>query len=193
MLICLLPVVGVAAADLDALERFVAAGFGCATRRLAPLAPPPEAPDPHRGQYDATALLRAALPLCPPDATRLLVVTEHDIFIPMLTFIFGQAQVNGPGAILSLARLRQEFYGLPSLRELFLERAQKEIVHELGHTFGLVHCADRTCAMSLSINVTNIDVKRGELCAACADTLAGRLRRLGAGAAGDGAGGKTGE
>lgn len=193
MLICLLPVVGVAAADLDAMERFVADYYGCETRRLPPLAAPPEAHDAHRGQHDATTLLRAALPLCPRDATRVLVVTEYDIFIPMLTFIFGQAQVNGPAAILSLARLRQEFYGLPALRELFLERALKEIVHELGHTFGLVHCADRTCAMSLSINVTNIDVKRSELCAACADTLTGRLRAMRAEAAGDGAGGKTGE
>lgn len=193
MLICLLPVAGVAAADLEVMERFVADYYGCETRQLPPLAAPPDAHDAHRGQHDATVLLRAALPLCPPDATRVLVVTEHDIFIPMLTFIFGQAQVNGPAAILSLARLRQEFYGLPALRELFLERALKEIVHELGHTFGLVHCADRTCAMSLSINVTNIDVKRGELCAVCADTLTARLRALRAEAAGDGAGGKTGE
>lgn len=193
MLICLLPVVGVAAADLDAMERFVAESFGCETRRLPPLAAPTEAHDAHRGQHDATMLLRAALPLCPPDATRLLVVTEHDIFIPMLTFIFGQAQVNGPAAIISLARLRQEFYGLTALRELFLERARKEIVHELGHTFRLVHCADRTCAMSLSINVTNIDVKRDELCAACADMLTEKLRALRRGTAGDAAGGKTGE
>ena len=187
MLICLLPVAGVAAADLDAMERFVGSYFDCETRRLAPLPVPADAFDAHRDQHDATVLLRAALPLCPPGALRMLVVTEHDIFIPMLTFIFGQAQVNGPAAILSLARLRQEYYGLPPRRELFIERVLKEILHELGHTFGLVHCADRQCAMSLSINVTNIDVKRGELCAGCAGRLAQGLRALRTGtAAGDG-------
>jgi archaemetzincin len=175
MLICLLPVAGVADGDLDAIEAFVAAYFACETRRLPPLETPAGAWDAKREQHDATALMRAALPLLPPGATRLLVVTGHDIYIPMLTFIFGQAQVNGPAAILSLARLRQEFHGLPADRELYVERVLKEVLHELGHTFGLVHCANRACTMSLSINVTNIDVKRGELCDACADELARRL------------------
>lgn len=175
MLICLLPVAGVAGADLDVIEVFVAARFECGTRRLEPMTAPHGAHDVKRNQHDATAIMRAALPLCPPDATRLLVVTEHDIYIPMLTFIFGQAQVNGPAAVLSLARLRQEFHGLPAQPGLFVERVLKEVLHELGHTFGLVHCGDRRCAMALSINVTNIDMKRGELCETCAEDLAGRL------------------
>jgi len=184
VLACLLPVAGVAAADLDVMERFVAAYFGCETRRLEPVAVPPDAYDAKRDQYDATAILRAALPHCPPEATRLLVVTEHDLFIPMLTFIFGQAQVNGLAALLSLARLRQEYYGLAPRRELFMERVLKEVLHEMGHTFGLVHCQDRQCAMALSINVTNIDVKRGELCAACARILEDRRRAVDQGPAG---------
>ena len=181
MLACVLPVAGVAEADLDAIERFVAVYFDCETRRLAPLATPPDAYDAKRDQYDATVILRAALAQSPPGATRLLVVTEHDIFIPMLTFIFGQAQVNGLAALLSLARLRQEYYGLPARRELFIERVLKEVLHEMGHTFGLVHCQDRQCAMALSINVTNIDVKRGELCGSCARTLDERRRAVGQG------------
>lgn len=178
MLICLLPSEGVAAADLDAMEMFLGAYFACETCRLVPFAVPAEAYDPRRGQHDATAVLQAALPLCPPGAARLLVVTEMDIFIPMLTFIFGQAQVNGRAALLSLARLRQEFYGMPARRDLFVERVLKEILHELGHTFGLVHCHDRLCVMALSINVTNIDVKRGDLCGDCARKLAERLQAL---------------
>lgn len=178
MLIGLLPTEGVAAADLDAMEMFLGAYFDCEIRRLPPFAVPAPAYDPRRDQYDATTVLQAALPLCPPGAERLLVVTEFDIFIPMLTFIFGQAQVDGKAALLSLARLRQEFYGLHARRDLFVERILKELLHELGHTFGLVHCRDRLCVMALSINVTNIDVKRGELCADCARKLAERLRAL---------------
>ena len=179
MLIGLLPVEGVADADQDALASFAAAHCDCATRRLPELAMPAGAFDTRRGQYDATALLKAALAARPAEADRLLVVTEQDIFIPMLTFIFGQAQVDGPVALVSLARLRQEFYGMAARRDLMLERARKEIVHELGHTFGLVHCADRQCAMALSINVTNIDIKRDSLCGGCARNLAGRLEALG--------------
>lgn len=178
MLIGLLPVEGVVSADMDALESFVARHYECAVRRLPNLAMPANGYDTHRSQYDATALLKAALAAKPVDTDRLLVVTDKDIFIPMLTFIFGQAQVDGPAALLSLARLKQEFYGMPARHELMLERARKEIVHELGHTFGLVHCADKQCAMALSINVTNIDIKRDALCGACARNLAERLEAL---------------
>ncbi len=178
MLIGVLPVEGAAAADIDALEAFVGRHYACATRRLPPLAMPPDAYDEHRSQHDATTLLKAALAVRTADLDRLLVVTDRDIFIPMLTFIFGQAQVDGPAALLSLARLRQEFYGMPARHELMLERARKEIVHELGHTFGLVHCADKQCAMALSINVTNIDIKRDALCGACARNLADRLEAM---------------
>lgn len=175
---CLLPVAGLADEVLDWLEPVVARTYGFTTRRLAPLPLPDDAHDEGRGQYDATVLLRAGLSAAPPGVARLIVVTEFDIFVPMLTFIFGQAQVNGPGAILSLARLRQEFYGLPPRRDLLVERAVKETMHELGHTFGLVHCRDLSCAMALSINVTNIDIKRGEYCQACAANLADRLQQL---------------
>ena len=71
-------------------------------------------------------------------------------------------------AVVSLARLRQEFYRLPADREIFLERAVKEALHESGHMFGLVHCADRTCAMSLSTGVRQIDGKSASFCGPCA-------------------------
>lgn len=175
---CLLPVDGLAEEALDWLEPLIARAYGFTTRRLPPLPLPEGALDAGREQYDATVLLRAGLLAAPAEATRLLVVTDHDIFVPMLTFIFGQAQVNGPGAILSLARLRQEFYHLPPRRDLLVERALKETLHELGHTFGLVHCRDLSCAMALSINVTNIDVKGAAYCRACAANLADRLESL---------------
>ena len=56
---------------------------------------------------------------CPRDAAKLLAVTERDLFVPVLTFVFGQAQLGGRVAVISLARLRQEFYGLAPNREVF--------------------------------------------------------------------------
>lgn len=144
--------------------------FGIAVREME-LGPVDFAYDRERGQYASTAVLEMLTRVCPPDAVKLLAVTGQDLYIPVLTFVFGQAQLNGQLAVISLARLRQEFYGLAPNREIFLERASKEALHEMGHTFGLVHCGDRNCAMSLSTNVRQIDLKRSEFCEPCGARL----------------------
>jgi archaemetzincin len=129
--------------------------------------------DAGRGQYGSIAVLEALERSAPPDALKLLAVTERDLFIPVLTFVFGQAQLGGRSGVVSLARLRQEFYGLPPNREVLLERAVKEALHEAGHLFGLVHCAQPGCAMSLATNVRQIDGKQAAFCARCAARLRG--------------------
>lgn len=123
--------------------------------------------DAGRAQYASIPVLESVLARCPEDAAKVLAVTTRDLFIPVLTFVFGHAQLGGRAAVVSLARLHQEFYRLPPDREIFLERAVKEALHESGHLFGLVHCADRTCAMSLSTGVRQIDGKGAAFCAPC--------------------------
>jgi archaemetzincin len=93
---------------------------------------------------------------------RLLGVTDVDLFIPVLTFVFGEAQLGGRAAIVSLARLT-EAADPAKLAARFV----KEAVHELGHTFGLVHCASAACVMSRSPGLTAVDLKRDRLCADC--------------------------
>jgi archaemetzincin len=124
-----------------------------------------------RGQYASIPVLEMLVRLCPDDAWKLLAVTTRDLFIPVLTFVFGQAQLGGRVGVVSLARLRQEFYGLPGDRDVFLERAVKESLHETGHLFGLVHCADHACAMSLSTGVRQIDMKKPSFCGPCRSRL----------------------
>ena len=128
--------------------------------------------EPGRRQYSSMAVPEMALRLIPDDAAKLLAVTDRDLFVPVLTFLFGQAQLGGRVGVLSLARLRQEFYGFPSNPELFAERAAKEALHESGHMFGLVHCSDRSCAMSLATNIRQIDMKQAAFCAPCRARLA---------------------
>jgi archaemetzincin len=123
--------------------------------------------DAGRRQYGSIAVLEMLVRLCPDDAGKLLAVTGRDLFVPVLTFVFGQAQLGGRVGVVSLARLRQEFYGLEPNREVLVERAAKEALHETGHLFGLVHCADRNCAMSLATNVRQIDGKQAAFCAPC--------------------------
>src|SRR5262249_45197761 len=103
---------------------------------------------------------------CDPDA-RILGVTSCDLFVPVLTFVFGEAQLDGNCATVSFARLKEEAYGLPPREGLLRERLLKEAVHELGHTFGLRHCADGRCVMTSSHAVERLDVKSAEFCAGC--------------------------
>ncbi len=159
---------------LEAVRDRVAAEFGMPVRELA-LPSIDFTFDAARRQYGSAAVLEMLVRICPPDATKLLALTGRDLFIPVLTFVYGHAQLRGRVAVISLARLRQEFYGLPPNPQVFLDRAHKEALHETGHTFGLVHCADHQCAMALATNIAQIDRKRDAYCAACASRL-GRLQ-----------------
>src|SRR5437016_3315020 len=94
--------------------------------------------DPRRNQFHSTAILQALQPLA--NGRRILAVTSLDLFVPVLTFVFGEAQLAGNCAVVSLHRLREAVYGLPPNPTLLAERLLKEAVHELGHTFGLRHC-----------------------------------------------------
>lgn len=132
--------------------------------------------DAHRGQCYSTEILKGLVPMARP-GTRLLGVTSLDLFVPIFTFVFGEAQLEGNCAVVSLHRLRERFYGLPERPELTRERLVKEAVHELGHTFGLRHCADWNCAMASSHGIELLDVKGAEFCASCRKVVAGGLAR----------------
>ena len=122
--------------------------------------------DAGRGQYHSTAIIQRLERAADPDA-RVLGVTACDLYVPVLTFVFGEAQLDGACAVVSTARLKEEFYGLPPRDELTRERLVKEAAHEIGHTFGLRHCPDWRCVMSSSHGVERLDVKGAEFCVAC--------------------------
>jgi archaemetzincin len=124
-----------------------------------------------RRQYHSTEILKKILTRPASEAWKVLGVTENDLYIPVLTFVFGEAQLSDSGAVVSAHRLRQEFYGMPTNPELLHERLLKEALHELGHTYGLRHCPDYNCVMSSSNGVERIDLKSAEFCSACAHAL----------------------
>jgi archaemetzincin len=149
--------------------------FPFPVRRLPPLEPPANAYDALRRQHQSVEIMKALARAVPPGAARVLGLTEFDLAIPLLTFLFGQAQLDGPVALVSLCRLRQEFYRLPPDPDLLRERLAKEILHELGHSFGLTHCARAECSMSLSTHIEMVDTKRAGWCEACGSRLARRF------------------
>jgi archaemetzincin len=164
-------------AALAQVRAHLEAEFFVPVRELA-LPPLDFAFDANRAQYASIAVLEMLARLCPADASKLVAVTGRDLFIPVLTFVFGQAQLGGRVAVVSLARLRQEFYGLEPDAEVLRGRAAREALHETGHAFGLVHCLDRDCAMALVTGVRQIDWRRNAFCPACA-ALVRRIRGRG--------------
>jgi archaemetzincin len=94
-----------------------------------------------------------------------------DLYIPILTFIFGQAFLNGRSGIASIFRLSNERYGVKKDDKILQERFSKEVIHELGHMFGLIHCSDPYCVMRSSTYVEDIDQKGGEFCSNCRNSL----------------------
>lgn len=127
--------------------------------------------NPLRRQYHSTEILKRILQQPPSDSWKVLGVTEMDLYIPVLTFVFGEAQIADGGAVVSSHRLRQEFYGMPPDPELLHQRLLKEALHELGHTYGLRHCQDYTCVMSSSNGVERIDLKGAEFCSTCSQNI----------------------
>ncbi len=141
--------------------------FGVEVKQKEFIEIPDEAYDRKRMQYSSIHILRMLHKSAPKEAFRILALIDKDLFIPVLSFVYGHAQFEGKVGIVSLARLRQEFYGFPEDRELLTTRTLKEVVHETGHMFGLTHCNDITCAMTLSTNIRSLDRKGVALCKSC--------------------------
>ena len=163
---------------LSAVSRSVEETFGFEVAARAPLPVPEHALDEARGQYFSTAILRSLTPFIPPDASRILAITDADLFVPQLNFVFGEAAIDGRVCIISLHRLKPEFYGRPPDERLFTERAIKEAIHELGHTFGLRHCPDPRCVMFFSNTIGDTDRKSTQFCEETARHLNPRLTSL---------------
>ena len=132
---------------------------------------PSEAFNVERSQFLASVILNEMKSHLPSDAVKTLGVTDVDLYVPDLNFVFGLADVHGTVAIISLSRLRQEFYGLKCDEELFRKRMAKEAIHELGHAFGLAHCQNPHCVMSFSNSLLDSDRKGEDFCANCKKQL----------------------
>jgi archaemetzincin len=123
--------------------------------------------DPVRRQYNGVKLLKEVERLYSGDSHKTIGLFSVDLFIPILTYIFGQAYLKGSTGIASHYRLSNERYGINTNDSLILERFKKEVIHELGHTFGLIHCHVPTCVMRASTYVEDIDQKSENLCSDC--------------------------
>jgi archaemetzincin len=150
---------------MQELKDKVAAIFHCPVEIEAGFGDLTQAYSPKRKQYLSSELLSSLGKT--EKGKRVVGVADVDLYVPRLNFVFGEASVASGTAIVSLYRLKQEYYGLAPNEALFLQRATKEIVHELGHTFGLGHCPNIKCVMHFSNGLADTDLKEVYFCGSC--------------------------
>jgi archaemetzincin len=133
--------------------------------------------DPNRNQYHSTPILEQLARKAPPDALKVLALVQVDLFIPILTHVYGEAQLGGKACIVSTIRLN-DGHGSLDTQEPYLSRIIKEAIHELGHTFKLRHCREHTCLMHYCRNEGDVDRKSDQLCRYCRVLLGDEIKRL---------------
>ena len=152
---------------LEHIAECISTRCGLSCRISSRMENPKYAYNDTRHQYNSKQILKHLLQKCTRETLRLIGVTSVDLYVPILKFVFGLAQIEGQCSIISLHRLYPQFYDQPSNSDLLLARVEKTALHELGHTFGITHCRDRRCIMYSSTRIEDTDFKQPDFCLTC--------------------------
>ena len=162
---------------MEALAAEIERVFGCATETGTVLEDLSFALDQNRQQYHSTLILDQLAANTPHHCLKTIAIAQVDLFIPILTHVYGEAQLGGTASIVSTFRLNESRAGL-NIAPRYIERIVKEAIHELGHTFNLRHCPEHTCIMHYCRNEEDVDRKSDELCRYCKIMLEDEIKRL---------------
>ena len=133
--------------------------------------------DHNRNQHHSTMILEQLAASAPGQAAKVIAIAQVDLFIPILTHVYGEAQLGGIACVVSTFRLNEGRSGM-NISPKYIERIVKEAIHELGHTFDLRHCPEATCIMHYCRNEEDVDRKSNALCRYCKVMLADEIKRL---------------
>ena len=133
--------------------------------------------DSGRNQYHSTSILQRLEKSAPSFAMKIIAITKVDLFIPILTHVYGEAQLGGKACVVSTHRLKDQISAAhPDI--IFKQRIVKEAVHELGHTFNLRHCKEHACIMHYCRTELDVDRKSDQLCRYCKILLDDEIKKL---------------
>jgi archaemetzincin len=153
--------------------------MGASVDILEPQAVPGKAFQQHRQQYDAGLILKSLATLSLPGHERILALTTVDLCSPVLTYVYGEAEVGGKMAVASSFRLRSNDDGSLVPLDRYYERLAKVALHEVAHTLSLYHCDAPRCLMRFSARVHHLDSLDIGFCERCEFMLRQNLRRAG--------------
>ena len=162
---------------MEAIDGEIKQVFGFSTATDPVLQDLSFALDATRNQYHSTAILDRLAAETPPNFLRVLAITQVDLFIPILTHVYGEAQLGGTACVVSTFRLNEGHSGL-NIPQKYIDRIVKEAIHELGHTFNLRHCPEPSCIMHYCRNEEDVDRKSDHLCRYCVIMLQDEIKRL---------------
>ena len=178
-LIAVQPLGGVREDVLEIIAANLQAFFQIRTKVFPDLPIPDGAYSSHRGQYNCYPILKFLGASKPHDAIKIIGVTDVDLFIPILTYVFGEAELGGNATVISMYRLARtkDRQHIPP-KQLF-ERAAKIAIHELAHTFHLPHCKEDRCIMGTFPVLSHIDERPVYFCRYCTTFLRDEYKNLG--------------
>jgi len=176
--IILISPVGDLSADLvEAIAGEIKRVFGFSTAIDSVLLDLSFALDQNRNQHHSTMILDQLAANTPSQAIRVIAIAQVDLFIPILTHVYGEAQLGGTACIVSTFRLNEGRSAM-NISQKYIDRIVKEVIHELGHTFNLRHCPEDTCIMHYCRNEDDVDRKSDQLCRYCKVMLEDEIKRL---------------
>lgn len=148
--------------------------FGRSVDILKGMKLPEESYNVIRNQYYSSIIFSKLERIKANPRELVLGVCEEDIYLPDEAYVLGHSDPVLGTTVISLFRIRQEFYGLPEDEMKVYSRLFKQAVHQLSLLFNISACKNPKCVNYYSQEMFDIDNKSIKLCDICKRKLMGK-------------------